>query len=230
MTANTTVERTCSGCEKGYHRRKKESVRRFVKRKYCTRSCAYKFRSPGGPVPVPSPIIEHLCMRSVSVVLCTGMRGVLVDTVDVPLVKDYRWYIHGSAKWGYYAGSSYSGRCFIHLHRLLYPDAKLIDHKDGNGLNNLRRNLRPATHQQNCMNQRPKTGHQYRGVYRRKKRDGTLAERWTARAAITVGGKYVRHELGTFAAIEEAARAYDKKAVELFGEFARLNFPLECQQ
>lgn len=49
-------------------------------------------------------------------------------------------------------------------------------------------------------------------------------DKWLAR----VSSKGRRHHVGTFADEVEAARARDRKAVELFGRFARLNFPEEC--
>lgn len=97
----------------------------------------------------------------------------------------------------------------------------LVDHMDGNGLNNTRPNLRPATPAQNnwnrCTNRNSRSG--FKGVSRYSGR----APHW--RAYITKDGE--RHALGRFYAPEDAARAYDRAAIELFGEFARTNFPRE---
>jgi hypothetical protein len=106
------------------------------------------------------------------------------------------------------------------LHRFLLgvTDPKiLVDHRDRDGLNNQRENLRIATNSQSNANQRKITGgsSRFRGVSRASKR------RW--RAVIRVNGKNIR--LGRFNDEVEAALAYDAAAREHFGEFANLNFP-----
>lgn len=99
------------------------------------------------------------------------------------------------------------------------PGQVLWDHVNGNGLDNRRGNLRRATHQQNTFNSR-KHGHQtssqYKGVcwYTRQKN-------WHAQ--IGVNGRKIH--IGYYANEIEAAKAYDKTALEHFGEYARLNFP-----
>ena len=104
------------------------------------------------------------------------------------------------------------------LHRLLLGSAVLVDHRDGNGLNNQRSNLRPATHAQNLQNTRKRAGttSRFKGVCWNKKKQA-----WVA---------FIKHEgkkkyLGCFSSEEVAARAYDFAASETFGEFACLNFP-----
>jgi hypothetical protein len=92
-----------------------------------------------------------------------------------------------------------------------------IDHKDGNGLNNQRSNLRLCTHAQNMQN-RPmlrtnKSG--YKGVSWAK-----CNNKWTS--CIGVEGK-TKH-LGYFTCLLKAAKAYDKAAKKYYGEFASLNF------
>lgn len=97
----------------------------------------------------------------------------------------------------------------------------LTDHINGDGLDNRRENLRRATPTQNNANCGPR-GHNtsgYKGVSLRPDR----GNRW--RATIRAYGH--QRFLGLYNDINEAARAYDAAAVELFGEFARLNFPLE---
>lgn len=95
---------------------------------------------------------------------------------------------------------------------------RYVDHRNGNGLDNRRANLREATHYGNTQNARRKSSNTsgYIGVYWRK--DSHV---WAA--AISANGQ--RHHLGCFTDAEEAALARDAAARELHGEFARLNFP-----
>jgi hypothetical protein len=94
-----------------------------------------------------------------------------------------------------------------------------VDHHNLNSLDNIWTNLRLATVSQNGMN-RPKdynkTSSNYKGVYY-SNTTYRLKKPWYAQ---------INHRcIGTFASAEEAARAYDEKAVEFYGEFAYLNFP-----
>ena len=92
----------------------------------------------------------------------------------------------------------------------------LVDHIDRNKVNNQVTNLRWATQQQNLMNMTIRTGtsSQYKGVAYHKRRS-----KWEA-YIIFNGNKL---HLGLFVNAEDAARAYNTKAIELFGEFANLN-------
>jgi hypothetical protein len=101
------------------------------------------------------------------------------------------------------------------------PDGMEVDHINGNKIDNRRANLRIVTRSQNQMN-RMKSGEgmssKFKGVS-----FAALRQRWVAyitqdRIKIQIG--YYKDELA-------AARAYDAKARELFGEFAYLNFPEE---
>jgi hypothetical protein len=113
----------------------------------------------------------------------------------------------------------------IYMHRLITGAGPKhqVDHRNGNGLDNRRLNLRIATGTQNRANQGPlrmRNGRasQYKGVYRDNRRD-----RWTASIQIDRQSHY----LGRFANEEAAARAYDAAALEAWGQFARLNFPVD---
>jgi len=85
-------------------------------------------------------------------------------------------------------------------------------------LNNTRDNLRICTRAQNVQNQRVGTRNTsgFKGVSWQK-----CANKWIA--YIKQGNK--RRHLGLFTDVADAARAYDKAARELFGDFACLNFP-----
>lgn len=93
------------------------------------------------------------------------------------------------------------------------------DHRDNNKLNNRRSNLRVATRSQNEANQGKQINNKsgYKGVSQFGKK------KW--RSAIVINRKQIH--LGLYNDRTEAARAYDKKAIEIFGEFAYLNFPNE---
>lgn len=96
-----------------------------------------------------------------------------------------------------------------------------VDHIDGNGLNNQKLNIRNCTQSQNNHNckkrkpQRPTTS-KYKGVSWNKERN-----KW--RAYFEIKGK--TFWIGRYVNEEDAARAYDRKALEMAGEFARTNFP-----
>jgi hypothetical protein len=93
-----------------------------------------------------------------------------------------------------------------------------VDHNNGDGLDNRKCNLRPATHEQNAANRRLNRNSTsgYKGVTR-------VRGRWLAQIQAS---KKHRH-LGYFDSPEDAARAYDRAARELFGAYARPNFPEE---
>jgi hypothetical protein len=106
------------------------------------------------------------------------------------------------------------------MHRLILgaPEGVLVDHVDGDGLNNTRANLRLCTSSQNAANIKAVWGcSRYKGVS-----PHSASSRW--QVILTYMGE--RIYLGLFDDEEEAARAYDRKALELRGEYAHLNFPL----
>lgn len=146
---------------------------------------------------------------------------VIIDATDEELFLCWpcAWFVDTN---GYVSSSMMSGerRIKVKLHRILLGFPKLqVDHRNGSRLDNRRDNLRLATNAQNSANRKTqKHGCQFKGVSRT--RHGTYAAQITKRPN--------KYWLGCFATEIEAALAYDTKAIELFGEFARPNFPMEA--
>lgn len=141
----------------------------------------------------------------------------IVDAADLPLVAGYTWRREGNG----YAQAGGRGplgkQRQVRMHQLIIDSELQIDHRNGNKLDNTRANLRPATPSQNQANRGPtKHSSRFKGVSYRPAQN-----KWTAQ--IMFQRKLIY--LGFYANEEDAARAYDAKAIELFGEFARTNFP-----
>ncbi len=138
-----------------------------------------------------------------------------VDAEDYEKVSKYRWHVFRYARCTY-AVCHVKGRT-VFMHRMIMKPRKgyVVDHIDGNGLNNRRCNLRVCTPAQNRANAGPRGGSsRFVGVYRKR-------DKW--KASIQRRGK--RFTVGTFDDEVEAAKARDRKAYELHGEYAYLNFP-----
>lgn len=154
----------------------------------------------------------------------------LVDDYNYRRFARYRWYLH---KAGYAARFVRSHRenppavRILYMHRLVLGVSagpyrhKMVDHIDGNPLNNLRDNLRTVTPSQNARNRhrlRASKSSQFKGVY--FDRTVRSSKRW--KAQIVVEGK-VTH-IGRYGTENEAAQAYDQAALAHFGLYAAPNF------
>ena len=147
----------------------------------------------------------------------------MIDESDVPLVMDgvAKWYatqISGGGKIIY--AVRFVGRSpkLMHRHILGLTDRKIkTDHKNHNGLDNRRDNIRRATQLHNMWNlsAHKDSTSSYLGV-------SWCAERRLWQSFIKFEGK--NRFICRASTEEEAARAYDAKAREYFGEFANLNF------
>ncbi|UCD51523.1 MAG: HNH endonuclease [Phycisphaerales bacterium] len=147
----------------------------------------------------------------------TKGKFALVDAADYEWLSRYKWT--ASCKGDKcYAYRKDKGRHVL-MHRLIMqaPPGLVVDHIDGNSCNNRRHNLRVCTQAQNCRNARPRVGTSgFKGVRAQNTPGRFVAE-------ITFEG---RHDyIGSFTDEIEAAIAYDLRAIVLFAEFARLNFP-----
>lgn len=147
----------------------------------------------------------------------------LVDNEDFDLVSKYKWYVFRS-KNNIYVRVRINGKLIL-MHRLILglenkPEIA-VDHINGNGADNRRRNLRIATNAQNSWNSRKyrtwrgrPPSSKYKGVRWHKGKG-----RWQAQAMLN----YKHIYLGQFDDEVKAAKAYNEFAEEHYGEFARLN-------
>jgi hypothetical protein len=160
----------------------------------------------------------------VAYILLTRGHEAVIDAVDLPLVNQFRWaakedrfpdgsiqtiYVHRTIRTAGRQSTEW-------MHRVLTdaPRGLVVDHIDGNGLNNRRSNLRVVTHAQNCLNRRISRNNTagLKGVTQR-------GESWLAQ--ISLLGR--RIHLGKFDSAAAAHEAYARAAADLHGEFARLD-------
>jgi hypothetical protein len=142
----------------------------------------------------------------------------IVDVADFERLNKYRWYASPSGGGKMYARrNTRKGTVLMHREIMKPPKGMHVDHRDRNGLNNRPDNLRNCTPAQNEYNKPPRgKKSRFKGVYR----DG---DKWYA----VIKHKGQTYYLGTFDDEIEAAKARDRKAYELEGEYAYLNFPEE---
>lgn len=174
-------------------------------------------------------------------------KGEIIDYAlcsdeDYDELMKYRWHRYLGNRHIYYAKRATPMKEFgrqrtVLMHRqilgVLWDNSIQVDHKNSNGLDNTRENIRLCTPSQNAMNRTRRhasskySGVKFRGLTSKKKNpDGTYytsicTKPW--RVDIMVQGKKIHG--GSYATEIEAALAYDKLAIQYHGEFAKLNFP-----
>ncbi|MFH1605408.1 MAG: AP2 domain-containing protein [Pseudomonadota bacterium] len=150
----------------------------------------------------------------------TKNQYALVDDEDYDWLMQWKWCVLGTEnqyaiRGGRISDGDRRGKSILMHRELLNPDPEQqVDHINGNGFDNRRSNLRLCTPNQNRQHITIRQHGQYKGV---RQHDGGG---WSS---------YISHDnkqeyLGYYTTEEEAAAAYNKRAVELFGEFADLNY------
>ena len=146
----------------------------------------------------------------------------LVDDDDYEKLKHLRFHKYVSSHNGFIYPRESKTKRYIHRFILNDFDPKTtVDHINRDSLDNRKENLRICTTQQNCINRPAQRNNTtgFKGVFKREKPTPGYKDRW--RACIRFNQKLIH--LGTFNNPEDAAKAYNDKALELFREFAHLN-------
>lgn len=150
--------------------------------------------------------------------LTNSDKVVLVDDEDYDFLMQWKWHFDG-----YYArrqthigmidGKQKQKPIRLHIQIMNPPEGMDTDHINGDRLDNRRTNLRLCTTQENNRNRGlGKKG--YKGVYFHK-----VNKKWIAQIRLNNKGRH----LGSFENINDALLAYNKAAIEHFGEFAKIN-------
>jgi len=190
-------------------------MREVTPRRVCANFCARRAKPTARvtPPPPPNEQVRHIA-------LTRGMFAI-VDAWNYEQLNQYRWFAMKGDR-TFYAIRNDPQRGTVLMHREITgaPKGVPVDHINGYGLNNCVGNLRLCTPSQNNCNRGPhrRGSSRFRGVYWHKQ-----ARKWAA----SICFRGVHHHLGLFEDEVEAARTRDRKAIELHGEFAWLNFPQE---
>lgn len=146
----------------------------------------------------------------------------LVDDEDYERLSQSKWHAQKGWKEEFYAAHSTTR---LRMHRIILnaADGVLVDHKNHNGLDNQKDNLRICDRSSNEGNSLKR--HLYRGRPTRSKYKGVYIDRRSGKWAAGVMCRGIRYRRSDFVTEEAAAHWYDEKAMKLFGQFARVNFP-----
>lgn len=164
---------------------------------------------------------QKMTLEIMPIPLTQGLFA-LVDGKDFEQLSKYKWYAtkaQNTYRAIRHTSSKLGKRKTIYMHReiLNAPPEVDVDHRNHCGLDNRNTNIRICTRSQNNQNQEAMRGEtsKYKGVYWHKK-----AQKWHSQIKYNKKKIY----LGLFNNEIKAAIAYDNKAKELFGEFAKTNF------
>jgi hypothetical protein len=161
-------------------------------------------------------MITHLCHCGDHAFAKTKTNAgiVIVDAQDINVLAAHTWGAQRRRKTFY--AVSWIGGNLIKLHQMIA--GKYPDHKNRNGLDNRRENLRPGTSSKNAQNRGPIAGKKFLGVFYDSRRPSKPF-------MASIGHNRKTVHLGRFSEEEDAARAYDAAAEKLYGSNAYFNFP-----
>ena len=162
-----------------------------------------------------SPKAQQLAIAEACPIALTQGFIAYVDAADMELVAKYKWRAKRNGRTTY--AISDTGGKRVWLHRIVMGVNERIDHKDNDGLNNRRSNLRVLDNTNNIRRKRPNVN----GSSRFKGVSCFRGIHWQASIKVNNKSKW----LGSFSTEEMAARAYDEAARIHFGEHAHINFP-----
>ena len=158
------------------------------------------------------------------IIKLTKNREALIDDEDFKMISKNKWYAHGLGDWvyAYRRITIKKGKSkLIAMSRQILniiDNNYVVDHINGNTLDNRRRNLRIATHSQNMANRRKKVRKtsMYKGVSLYKK-DATKP--WIVFIKVNRKTKYV----GLYKTEREAAEVYNQNALRMYNQYAKIN-------
>lgn len=145
----------------------------------------------------------------------TQGKVAFIDDCDFQEISAYKWHALTDG-YNWYAARKRDGKQFrMHNQLMVPPVGCFVDHLDGNGLNNQRRNMRVCSHAQNMANTKKKKNNKsgFKGVCWKKKN-----KKWVSQIK---SGRVIH--LGLFTDKIEAAMAYDEAALRIHGPFALTN-------
>jgi hypothetical protein len=178
------------------------------------------------PAPIDRPEVTDPVGPAVCQIPLTQGKIAIVDRQDYERVSRYKWCLSRVGHQLYAHRRQYGKTIRLHQFIMNPPKGKVVDHANGNGLDNRRENLRICTMLENAWNKRrrkpPGAHSRFIGVYPCQRPPGKWCVKVQCKGKVT--------NLGSFDDEVESARARDRKAVELFGDYATLNFPAERDQ
>lgn len=159
----------------------------------------------------------------------TQGKVAIVDDEDYEKLAGHKWYAQmGNNEKNKNKRIYYAARCakrktiLMHREIMSCPEGMEVDHINGDTLYNRKSNLRICTHADNTYNKKPKIAtSSYKGVSVHNS-----TKKWYSQ----ISYKHKKHYIGLFKHEVRAAKAYDNRALELFGEYARCNFPYRLRR